>query len=53
MTSYAFRVRVRDELSDERADRVYDTFNEELAIEEGPRGTTSFSTGRHLRSSTP
>ncbi len=38
MTSYAFRVRVRDELSDERADRVYDTFNEELAIEEGPRG---------------
>jgi hypothetical protein len=38
MTSYAFRARVGDAISDEQADRLYDAFNEELAVEDGPRG---------------
>lgn len=38
MTSYAFRARVSDAISDEQADRLYDAFNEELAVEDGPRG---------------
>ena len=38
MMSYPFRVRVRDALGDEQGDRLYDAFDEEVAVEEGPRG---------------
>lgn len=36
--SYAFRVRVRYPIDDERAERIYDAFDEEIGIEGGPRG---------------
>ncbi|HXQ18705.1 MAG TPA: hypothetical protein VN781_03660 [Acidimicrobiales bacterium] len=38
MTSFTFRIRLRDALSDEEADRLYEAFDEEIAIEEGPKG---------------
>ena len=38
MTSFAFRIRLRDPLSDEDADRLFEAFDEEVAVEEGPRG---------------
>lgn len=38
MTSFAFRIRLHDPLSDEDADRLYEAFEEEVAIEEGPKG---------------
>ncbi|MCL4413566.1 MAG: hypothetical protein M1522_02265 [Actinobacteria bacterium] len=36
--SYTFRVRVRYPIDDERAERLYDAFDEEIGIESGPRG---------------
>jgi hypothetical protein len=38
MNTYAFRIRLRDRLSDSDADRLYEGFDEELAVEEGPKG---------------
>ena len=38
MTNFAFRIRLHDPLSDEDADRLFDAFDEEVAVEEGPRG---------------
>ncbi|MDA8186219.1 MAG: helix-turn-helix transcriptional regulator [Acidimicrobiales bacterium] len=38
ITSYTFRVRVRDPVDDEHAERLYEAFDEEIAIESGPRG---------------
>lgn len=38
MTSFAFRIQLRDAVSDEEADRLYEAFNEEIAVEEGPKG---------------
>lgn len=38
MNSYAFRIRLRDRLSDSDADRLYDGLDEEVAVEEGPKG---------------
>jgi len=38
MTSFAFRIRLRDPLSNEDADRVFESVKEEAAVEEGPRG---------------
>ena len=38
MTSFAFRIRLHDPLTDEDADRLYEAFDEEVAIEEGPKG---------------
>jgi len=38
MTSFVFRIRVRDPLSNEDADRVFESVKEEVAVEEGPRG---------------
>lgn len=38
MKSFAFRIRLRDRLSDSDADRLYEGFDEEVAVEEGPRG---------------
>ncbi len=38
MTSFAFRIRLHDPLSDEDADRLFEAFDEEVAVEEGPRG---------------
>lgn len=37
-TSYAFRVRVRDPVDDEGAERLYKAFDEEIGIESRPRG---------------
>ena len=38
MTSFVFRVRLRDPLSNEDADRVFESVKEEVDVEEGPRG---------------
>jgi predicted DNA-binding transcriptional regulator AlpA len=38
MTSFAFRIRLHDPLSDEDADRLYEALDEEVAVEEGPKG---------------
>ena len=38
MTSFVFRIRLRDPLSNENADRVFESVKEEVAVEEGPRG---------------
>ena len=38
MKSFAFRIRLRDRLSDSDADRLYEGFDEEVAVEEGPKG---------------
>ena len=38
MTSFVFRIRLRDPLSNEDADRVFESIKEEVAVEEGPRG---------------
>lgn len=38
MTSFVFRIRLRDALTDEDADRLYEAVDEEVAIEEGPMG---------------
>jgi hypothetical protein len=38
MTSFAFRIRLRDPLSNEDADRVFESVKEEVAVEVGPRG---------------
>lgn len=38
MTSFVFRVRLHDPLSDEDADRLYEALDEEVAVEEGPKG---------------
>ena len=38
MTSFAFRIRLRDPLTDEDADRLFEAFDEEVAVEEGARG---------------
>lgn len=38
MTSFAFRIRLHDPLTDEDADRLYEAFDEEVAVEEGPKG---------------
>ena len=38
MTSFAFRVHLRDPLSDDDADRLFEALDEEVGIEEGPRG---------------
>jgi hypothetical protein len=38
MSSFAFRIQLRDALDDEDADRLYEAFDEEIAIEDGPKG---------------
>jgi len=38
MTSFAFRIRLHDPLSDDDADRLFEAFDEEVAVEEVPRG---------------
>jgi len=38
METYVFRIRLDDTLDDEAADRLYERFDEEIAVEEGPRG---------------
>jgi hypothetical protein len=38
MTTYAFRIRLQDPLPEDDADRVYDAFDEEVSVEEGPKG---------------
>ena len=38
METYVFRIRIADTLDDEAADRLYEGFDEEIAIEEGSRG---------------
>jgi predicted DNA-binding transcriptional regulator AlpA len=38
MADFAFRIRLRDPLSDEEADRLFEAFDEEVGVEEGPRG---------------
>src|SRR5271157_2964403 len=38
MSSFAFRIQLRDALDDESADRLYEAFDEEIAIEDGPKG---------------
>ena len=38
MTSFVFRIRLRDPLSNEDAGRVFESVKEEVAVEEGPRG---------------
>jgi len=48
MTNFAFRIRLHDPLSDEDADRLFDAFDEEVAVEEGPRGHfVGFERGGH------
>ena len=39
MKSFAFRVRLRGRLSDADADRLYEGLGEEVAVEEGPKGS--------------
>ena len=39
METYVFRIRLHDTLDDDAADRLYEGFDEETALEEGPRGT--------------
>jgi hypothetical protein len=39
MKSFAFRVRLRGGLSDADADRLYEGLGEEVAVEEGPKGS--------------
>jgi hypothetical protein len=36
--SYAFRVRVQDHVDDDGAGHLYEAFDEEIGIEDGPRG---------------
>jgi hypothetical protein len=38
MKTYAFRIRLRDRVSESDADRIYEGFDEEVAVEEGPKG---------------
>lgn len=38
MNTYSFRIRLRDRVSDSDADRIYEGFDDEVAVEEGPRG---------------
>ncbi len=38
MTNYLFRIRLRDPLTDEDVDRIYDKLFDEVAVEEGPKG---------------
>jgi len=38
MDTYAFNFRLHDPLSDTDADRLYDAFDEEVAVESGPKG---------------
>jgi predicted DNA-binding transcriptional regulator AlpA len=38
MTSFSFRVRLHDGLDDVASDRLYESFDEEIAIEDGPKG---------------
>lgn len=38
MKSFAFRIRLRDRLTDSDADRLYAGIDEEVAVEEGPKG---------------
>lgn len=37
MKTYAFRIRLRDRLSDADTDRLYEGFDDEVSVEEGPR----------------
>jgi len=38
METFAFRVRLRDALTDSDADRLHDALDDEIGIEDGPRG---------------
>lgn len=38
METYSFWIRLRDALDDAAADRLYDGFDEEVAVESGPKG---------------
>jgi hypothetical protein len=38
MTNFTFRIQLRDPVSDEDADRLYEAFDDEIAIEDGPKG---------------
>lgn len=38
MDAYVFRIRVGDALDDQVADRLYEAFDEEIGLEDGPRG---------------
>jgi len=38
METYSFRIRLHDVLDDEAADRLYDAFDEEIAVEDGLKG---------------
>jgi predicted DNA-binding transcriptional regulator AlpA len=38
MTSFTFRVQLHDEIDDQDADRLYEMFDEEISIEDGPKG---------------
>lgn len=38
METYTFRVRVHNALDDEAADKLYEAFDQEIGIEEGPLG---------------
>jgi predicted DNA-binding transcriptional regulator AlpA len=38
METFTFRIRLRDPVSDSDADRLYEAFDEEVAVEGGPRG---------------
>lgn len=38
METYAFRIRVRDAIDDEAADKLFESFDEEIGVEDGPRG---------------
>ena len=38
MQTYVFRIRLHEALDDEAADRLYESFEEEIALEEGPKG---------------
>jgi predicted DNA-binding transcriptional regulator AlpA len=38
METFTFRIRFHDTLDDETADRLYDAFDEEIAVEDGPKG---------------
>ena len=38
METFSFRIRLRDPVDDTDADRLYEAFDEEISVEDGPKG---------------
>jgi hypothetical protein len=53
METFAFRVRLRDAVTDRDADRLHEALDDEIGVEDGREGTSSGSSVTPSRSSMP